>query len=103
MQAQLHQYNASLLKMESLLRWSDPSRTRAWMAGVVTLAAVLLIVPSRYIWAAVVLFFFSEPVRPEGKMLLHILWEDLWGGLPEESSTHTNMHMQEIYRKGCHL
>lgn len=46
-QAKLHSYNAVLLKVKSLHAWSDPERTKVWVAGVSLLAAVLAIVPSR--------------------------------------------------------
>lgn len=48
-QAKLHSYNAVLLKVKSLHAWSDPGRTKVWVAAVSLLAAVLAIVPARYV------------------------------------------------------
>ncbi|CAM9618807.1 unnamed protein product [Choristocarpus tenellus] len=98
MQAKIHGYNAFLLKVRSLFLWSDPVRTKALMAGVTALALVLVIIPMRYMWSATVLFLFSKPIRPQDPVLIELLWMDFWQGLPEESSTHRNMHMDAIYR-----
>lgn len=49
LQAKLHAYNAVLLKVKSLHAWSDPGRTKVWVAAVSLLATVLAIVPARYV------------------------------------------------------
>lgn len=45
------------------------------------------------------LFLFTEPIRPKGKTLLELLFEDFWSGLPVESGTHTNVRMAAIYSR----
>lgn len=59
----------------------------------------LLFRVSRYTFAAMVLFLFTEPVRPKGKTIPELLFEDFWGGLPVESGTHTNVRMAAIYSR----
>ncbi|CAB1121399.1 unnamed protein product [Ectocarpus sp. CCAP 1310/34] len=98
-QAKLHAYNAVLLRVKSLHAWSDPGRTKVWAAAVSLLAAVLAIVPARYTFAALVLFLFTEPIRPETKNIAELLLEDFWEGLPVESGTHTNVRMAAIYSR----
>ncbi|CAN0498942.1 unnamed protein product, partial [Ectocarpus sp. 8 AP-2014] len=46
-----------------------------------------------YTFAALVLFLFTEPVRPKTKNIADLLLEDFWEGLPVESGTHTNVRM----------
>ncbi|CBN74687.1 expressed unknown protein [Ectocarpus siliculosus] len=98
-QAKLHAYNAVLLRVKSLHAWSDPGRTKVWAAAVSLLAALLAIVPARYTFAALVLFLFTEPVRPKTKNIAELLLEDFWEGLPVESGTHTNVRMAAIYSR----
>ncbi|CAN0462989.1 unnamed protein product, partial [Laminaria digitata] len=97
----LHSYNAVLLKIRSLHAWSDPDRTRVWVAAVSFLAAVLAIVPARWVFtfAALVIFLFTEPIRSKGKPIPVLLFEDFWAGLPMESGTHTNVRMAAIYTR----
>ncbi|CAM9733763.1 unnamed protein product [Phaeothamnion confervicola] len=99
MQAKLHMYNTFLLKITSLHNWTDPTRTKIWLALVTLLAVVLATVPSRYLWAAAVIYLFTDPIRPPDKVLPELLWEDFWRGLPVESSTHLNLQMAAIYRE----
>ncbi|CBN74685.1 hypothetical protein Esi_0037_0110 [Ectocarpus siliculosus] len=49
--------------------------------------------------AALVLFLFTEPVRPKTKNIAELLLEDFWEGLPVESGTHTNVRMAAIYSR----
>lgn len=53
----------------------------------------------RYTFSAIVLFLFTEPIRPKGKTLPELLFEDFWRGLPVESTTHTNVRMAAIYAR----
>lgn len=53
----------------------------------------------RYIFSAVVLFLFTEPIRPKGKTIPELLFEDFWRGLPVESTTHSNVRMAAIYSR----
>lgn len=53
----------------------------------------------RYTFAAVVLFLFTEPIRPKRKTIPELLFEDFWNGLPVESGTHTNVRMAAIYAR----
>ncbi|CAM9711099.1 unnamed protein product [Ectocarpus sp. 13 AM-2016] len=59
-----------------------------------------------YTFAALVLFLFTEPVRPKTKNIAkflqniaELLLENVWEGLPAESVTHTNVRMAAIYSR----
>lgn len=73
-QAKLHSYNAVLLKVKSLHAWSDPGRTKVWVAAVSLLAAVLAIVPARYVGCFLLvlshLFSLCLVVLNEGALML---------------------------------
>lgn len=53
----------------------------------------------RYTFAALVLFLFTEPIRPKGITIPELLFQDFWSGLPVESGTHTNVRMAAIYNR----
>eukprot|EP00611_Tribonema_gayanum_P008613 TRINITY_DN1821_c0_g1_i2.p1 TRINITY_DN1821_c0_g1~~TRINITY_DN1821_c0_g1_i2.p1 ORF type:complete len:1318 (-),score=394.48 TRINITY_DN1821_c0_g1_i2:1168-5121(-) len=63
MQAKLHAYNVALLKLRSLVAWTDPTRTKVFVLFLLFAALLLATIPLRYTWAGAVVFLFTKPLR----------------------------------------
>ncbi|KAG5182766.1 hypothetical protein JKP88DRAFT_220808 [Tribonema minus] len=97
MQAKLHAYNVALLKLRSLVAWTDPTRTKVFVLFLLFAALLLATIPLRYTWAGAVVFLFTKPLRSMKKTVPELLLDDFWRGLPVDSALHTNLDMAAIY------
>eukprot|EP00612_Vaucheria_litorea_P002527 CAMPEP_0171455544 /NCGR_PEP_ID=MMETSP0945-20130129/2393_1 /TAXON_ID=109269 /ORGANISM="Vaucheria litorea, Strain CCMP2940" /LENGTH=256 /DNA_ID=CAMNT_0011980799 /DNA_START=1003 /DNA_END=1773 /DNA_ORIENTATION=+ len=97
MQAKLHNFNVFLLKIRSLVSWTDKTRTKLFLCILILLTILLRYIGIRYIWGLAVVFIFSKPLRSKEKDIFDLLFEDFWNGLPVDSFTHTNLDMAAIY------
>lgn len=90
MQAKLRTWNIALLRIKALHSWADITRTRLWVCGLTMFAWIMCYIPLKITVTWGVLFVFSRPIRPRGKMLPDLLMDEFWEGLPTSSHTPGN-------------
>jgi Flp pilus assembly protein TadB len=81
-QLKLHKYLAQWQRLQAILTWKSPERTRVFLLAMVTVAVVLCLVPSRLLFVVFLLGQFSKPLRDNASGLYKLGLTRFVDGLP---------------------